>query len=522
MVFPADPPIDSKAGAAIGDRITAPEPYWKFMTTSQNSQQIDAVPFSTLNERLQKAVKSMGFLKPTPVQASVIPAGLKGRDLLACAQTGSGKTAAFLLPVLNRLLESQEADKIAGKRFERKTSVLIIAPTRELAAQINEHFSDLSRFTNLSGAAIFGGVGMGPQERAFRSGVDVIAATPGRLLDHFSRGYANLEHLKYLILDEADRMLDMGFLPDIRKVLAQLPKTPRQTMLFSATMPEPILKLADTLLKNPFSINLERPPMVAGGIEHVHYPVPDILKQHLLYKMLSDKTIQTAIIFTRTKHRANRLAEFLSERKIKCDTIHANRRQAQRTKALNDFKSGAIRILVATDIAARGIDVEALSHVINFDVPHLPDDYIHRSGRTARANMKGIACTLVSPGEIIDFRRIENHIGMKIRRVTLEDFDYSARPKEALEIPLGVRLAAHRAKRADERARAAKKQGNKTNSPKPQKSKTGNGERTNEAGEAQPPRKRYSKPSGPRKAPPSTSNGQANDSNRHPRRRRNG
>ncbi len=439
------------------------------MTSNQSQPSVTSL-FSNIHERLQRGIDKLGFEKPTPIQAEVIPAGLEGRDLLACAETGSGKTAAFLIPVLNRLLAQQEIDREEHGRPLRQTRVLILAPTRELAAQIKDHFSEISCFTNIRGAAVFGGVSMGPQETAFRKGVEIIVATPGRLLDHLSRDYVNFKGLEYLILDEADRMLDMGFLPDIKKVMRYLPKTPRQTMLFSATLPETIVKLANELLTNPHAVNIERPPMTAEGIEHVAYPVADVLKQHLLGELLEDKAIESAIVFTRTKHRANRLAEFLSERGILCDTFHSNRRQAQRTKALKDFKMGAIRLLIATDIAARGIDVEALSHVINFDVPHLPDDYIHRSGRTARANMKGIAFTLVSPHEVYDFRRIENHIGKKINRVTLDDFDYAARPKEALEIPLPVRLAAHRAKRADERARSAAKAGkrpieNKSNKP---------------------------------------------------------
>jgi ATP-dependent RNA helicase RhlE len=425
--------------------------------TNLNSQHQTTNPFSLLHERLQRGIEQLGFSKPTPIQTSVISAGIEGRDLLACAQTGSGKTAAFLLPLLHRLLIQQEADRQQHGKPLRHTRALIIAPTRELAAQIKDHFSELACFTNLRGAAIFGGVSMGPQESAFRTGVDIMVATPGRLLDHFSNDYAKLDNLEYLILDEADRMLDMGFLPDIKRVMQNLPRKPRQTMLFSATLPEPIVKLAETLLNKPLAVNIERPPMTAEGIEHLAYPVPDVLKQHLLHHLLDEKSIQSAIVFTRTKHRANRLAEFLGERGISCETFHSNKRQTQRTLALKNFKNGTARLLIATDIAARGIDVEALSHVINFDVPHLPDDYIHRSGRTARANQQGISLSLVSPHEVYDFRRIENHIDQKIRRLTVEDFDYKARPEEKLEVPLGVRLAAHRARRSEERARSAAK-----------------------------------------------------------------
>jgi ATP-dependent RNA helicase RhlE len=412
------------------------------------SHQFAASIFTSLHPDIQKGLKKMGFEKPTEIQEKVISAGIKGRDLLASAQTGSGKTAAFLLPVMHRLLE-------AGVDKKKKIRALILAPTRELAAQIKDHFVELSDFTRLTGAAVFGGVNMGPQEKAFRRGVDIMVATPGRLLDHFTRDYAQLKDLDCLILDEADRMLDMGFLPDIKRVLAKLPKTPRQTMLFSATMPEPIIKLSDRLLNNPFTVDIERPPMTASGIEHIAYPVPDRLKQFLLHHLLENNSIGSAIVFTRTKHRANRLTEFLQDRKIKCDAIHANKSQTKRIKALDDFKNGRIRLLIATDIAARGIDVEALSHVVNFDVPHLPDDYIHRSGRTARANMEGTSCIFVSTLEKKDFYNIEKHIGKNMPKITLEDFDYKFQPTERLEIPLSIRIANHRAKKAEERKRAA-------------------------------------------------------------------
>lgn len=423
--------------------------------------------FTTLHSRLQRGLEKLGFVNPTPVQESVIAPGMQGRDLFACAETGSGKTAAFLLPVLDQLLQQQEKDRQQHGRPVPRTRVLILAPTRELAAQIREHFSEIACFTNLRAAAIFGGVSMGPQEDAFKSKVDIIVATPGRLLDHMGNQTADFKDLTHLILDEADRMLDMGFLPDLRRIMRQLPTTPRQTMLFSATMPPTIVSLAEELLKNPLRLNIERPPMTAEGIDHIAYPVPDVLKHHLLLRLLNEKKVESAIIFTRTKHRANQLAEFLLSNRVACDTFHSNRRQTQRTKALKDFRTGAIKLLIATDIAARGIDVEALSHVINFDVPHLPDDYIHRSGRTARASMQGIALTLVSPQEVFDFRKIETHIGQSISRHRIEDFDYNARPKEQLEIPLPLRIAAHRAKRAEERARSAAKAARKNPSPAP-------------------------------------------------------
>ena len=369
---------------------------------------------------------------------------MAGKDVLAAAATGSGKSAAFLLPILNRLI---------GKK-RGTTRALIITPTRELAAQIDEHLRDLAIHTPISGAAVYGGVGMGPQEHAFRSGVDVLVATPGRLLDHFSRGYARLEGLEILVIDEADRMLDMGFLPDIRRVLKHLPQK-RQTLFFSATMPPQIVQLSQEMLKNPAMISIERKAAPAAGITQTVFPVAQELKSKLLETLIDRGEIQNAIVFTRTKHRANRLFEQLEKRRIKIARIHGNRSQAQRTEALAGFKAGKYRILVATDIAARGIDVEALSHVVNFDVPNVPDDYIHRVGRTARAEMTGDAITFVAPDEENDLRAIERAINKRLPRVTVPDFDYKQRPTERLEIPIHERIAAIRARKAEDRKRAA-------------------------------------------------------------------
>jgi ATP-dependent RNA helicase RhlE len=402
------------------------------------------VPFSSLglHPSLQKAVRELGFVRPTPIQAESIPPGLAGKDVLACAQTGSGKTAAFLLPILHHLID----------RPRRTTRALVLTPTRELAAQILEDLNSLAVHTPVTGAAVYGGVGMGPQEHAFRSGVDVIIATPGRLLDHFRAPYAKLSGIEYLVLDEADRMLDMGFLPDIRRVLRHIP-TRRQTLFFSATMPPPIGKLASDMLKDPALINQQRQAAPAIGITQAVYPVPQDLKGPLLVQLLERNILREALVFTRTKHRANRLADLLVRHKLNAARIHGNRSQAQRTEALAGFKSGKYRILVATDIAARGIDVEALSHVVNFDVPMVPDDYIHRVGRTGRAEMTGEAFTFVAPDEESDLKAIERAIGKGLPRVTLPDFDYKARPQAKLEIPLAERIAAIRSRKADERAR---------------------------------------------------------------------
>jgi ATP-dependent RNA helicase RhlE len=393
-----------------------------------------------LHPDLRRGVTALGFETPTPIQRDAIPLVRAGRDLLACAMTGSGKTAAFLLPILHRLLE----------RPRGTTRALVLAPTRELAAQIDEHRRELGRHTRLSGAAIFGGVGYHPQEQALRRGVDVIVATPGRLLDHFAQPYARLAGLEVLVLDEADRMLDMGFLPDIRRILQQLPAR-RQTLLFSATMPVPIVALAREILKDPATIAVERPAAPATGITHTAYPVAAELKSRLLLSLLGRPGTRSVLAFTRTKHRANRLAEFLGRHGVRVERIHGNRSQAQRTQALAGFKSGFYQVLVATDIAARGIDIDALSHVVNFDVPPLPEDYIHRVGRTARAEARGDALTLVAPGEEGDLRTIERAIGTRIPRATLPGFDYEQRLSERLEIPLGERLAAMRAQRAGQR-----------------------------------------------------------------------
>jgi ATP-dependent RNA helicase RhlE len=404
------------------------------------------LPFTALklHPALIQGIKELGFIRPTPIQADAIPPAMEGRDVLACAQTGSGKTAAFLLPILNKLI-----DKPRGT-----TRALVLAPTRELAAQILEDLNDLSVHTPLTGASIFGGVGMGPQEHAFRSGVDVLIATPGRLLDHLRAPYAKLTHLEFLVLDEADRMLDMGFLPEIRKILRFVP-TKRQTLFFSATMPPPIAALTGEMLRHPVTIQRERQAAPASGITQAVYPVSQGLKPVLLVELLRRGDVKQALVFTRTKHRANRLAEHLVKAGVKAERIHGNRSQSQRTAALEGFKNGTYPVLVATDIAARGIDVNELGHVVNFDVPLVPDDYIHRVGRTGRAEATGDAFTFVSPEEETNLRDIERAIGRRLPRVTVPDFDYHARPQQRLEIPIAQRIAEIRTRKREERARAA-------------------------------------------------------------------
>jgi ATP-dependent RNA helicase RhlE len=403
------------------------------------------VPFTQLglDPALLKAVRELGFVRPTSVQADAIPPAIAGRDVIATAQTGSGKTAAFLLPIINRLID----------RPRRTTRALILVPTRELAAQILEDFNALSVHTPVTGAAVYGGVGMGNQEHAFRSGVDVIIATPGRLIDHMRSHYARLNQIEHLVLDEADRMLDMGFLPEIRRIITKLPAR-RQTLFFSATMPPPIAALAGEMLRDPVSIQMQRQARPASGITQAVYPVSQELKSALVVHLLRQKTMTEALIFTRTKHRANRLADYLVRAGIRAERIHGNRSQPQRAAALAGFKSGRFPVLVATDIAARGIDVDALGHVVNFDVPQAPDDYIHRVGRTGRMEATGEAFTLVAPEEEGSLRAIERAIARRLPRVTVPDFDYTGRPNQRLEIPIAQRLAEIRSRKREDRARA--------------------------------------------------------------------
>jgi ATP-dependent RNA helicase RhlE len=425
-----------------------------------------------LDPALQRGIRDLGFARPTPIQEQAIPPAIEGRDLVASAMTGSGKTAAFALPILQRLAGARRGD----------TRALVLTPTRELAAQIEEHIHDLGRHIRATTAVVVGGVGMRPQELSFRKGVDVIVATPGRLLDHMRSSYAALRGIEVLVIDEADRMLDMGFLPDVRRVLARIPQQ-RQTFLFSATMPAPIRALARDMLRDPVTIALGRPSAPATAITHTVYPVPAELKSALLAEMVRKGEIKSVIAFTRTKHRANRLADYLARNGVQAGRIHGNRSQAQRTQALGGFKAGKFSVLVATDIAARGIDVDALSHVVNFDVPASPEDYVHRVGRTARADAKGSAFLFVSPEEEANMRGIERAIGLRIPRVTLPDFDYAQRPAAKLEIPLADRLARLRRERAEGRQRAASRQrrqapqGHRFPALKPQAELTGNRDR---------------------------------------------
>ena len=358
-----------------------------------------------LGPALRRGVHEMGYREPTEIQSGTIPAAVEGRDLIGTAQTGTGKTAAFLLPILERLF-----DRPRGRIY-----ALILTPTRELAIQAEGFLAKLGRHTRLRGAAVYGGVGMADQEHALRGGAEIIVATPGRLLDHMDRGYVDFRGMEILVLDEADRMLDMGFLPDVRRVLDRLPRQ-RQTMLFSATMPPEVVRLAREFLRDPHIVRVDPTTVAAVGVTHRALMVAADRKTDALIDRLKDPSLTSVLVFVRTKHRADRLLRQLSQRGFSAATIHGNRSQSQRVKALEGFRSGRHRILVATDIAARGVDVEGVSHVVNYDVPHEPEAYVHRVGRTARARRQGDALTLVSREELPDLRRIEQLLGFDIPR----------------------------------------------------------------------------------------------------------
>jgi ATP-dependent RNA helicase RhlE len=366
-----------------------------------------------LHPDLLKAINAMGYHEPTPIQQQAIPPAMSGRDLIGCAQTGTGKTAAFALPILHRLRPVRRA----------QIRALILTPTRELASQINEVFEGLAVHTKLYTAAVYGGVGIPPQERALRLGTDVIVATPGRLLDHLNRGVGRFDGIEVLVLDEADRMLDMGFLPDVKRIISHLPQQ-RQTMLFSATMPKEILQLSRQILQNPVTIQIGRQAKPAEGISQSAYPVAQHLKTDLLQTLLAMSEMESVLIFARTKVRTERLARHLKESGFKAALIHGDRTQGQRLAALEGFRDRSYRILVATDIAARGLDIDGISHVINFDVPMTPEDYVHRIGRTARAQAVGEALTLVAPGEEEFLSAIQQLTKIEIPRQIVENFDY--------------------------------------------------------------------------------------------------
>ena len=380
------------------------------------------MPFARLGltAPLLRGVRAAGYTQPTPIQVKAIPIILAGHDLIGAAQTGTGKTAAFILPILDRLI-------VGGSNRLR---ALVLTPTRELAAQVETNARDYARFTKLRVGVVYGGVPIGPQERMLRNeGVDLLVATPGRLLDLHGRQSVSLEEIEILVLDEADRMVDMGFAPDLRRILSLLPAD-RQTLMFSATMPPELNRVAREALKTPQRVDLAPPSRPAAGITQAIYPVPRALKTDLLDEILDQGEVQSVIVFTRTKHGADRLARQLSRRGRSVAPLHGNRTQGQRERALSDLRRGRIQILVATDIASRGIDVDGITHVINFDVPHSPEDYVHRIGRTGRVDAVGDAFTLMSPEERGEITAIERFLGRALPRVVLPDFDYHMKPSD--------------------------------------------------------------------------------------------
>ena len=378
------------------------------------------MPFRALGlgAKILQAVQEAGYTEPTPIQTAAIPPIIAGRDLIGIAQTGTGKTAAFTLPMLTKL-----AAQPAGRR--RGTQVLVIAPTRELVVQIDENIRIYGRHLSFRVGTVFGGVGEQPQIRALRAGTDIIIACPGRLLDLMSQGCADFSQLQFLVLDEADRMLDMGFLPDIRRIVKQLPKQ-RQTLMFSASLSREIEALTHEFQRSPKTVQIGRRANPAETVTQLVYEVPKHLKSPLLLHLLQDPEMDMVLVFSRMKHGADRIARQLEQRGIRTATLHSNRSQNQRLRALKDFKSGAVRVLVATDIAARGIDVDGISHVVNYDFPMHAEDYVHRIGRTGRANEIGDAISFVTPEDHGELRSLERFIGRGIVRKRAEGFNYSA------------------------------------------------------------------------------------------------
>ncbi|WLH35308.1 DEAD/DEAH box helicase [Pseudomonas sp. FP2196] len=389
-----------------------------------------------LSEALVRAIEDAGYTEPTPVQQRAIPAVLQGRDLMVAAQTGTGKTGGFALPILERLFPNGHPDK-SQRHGPRQPRVLVLTPTRELAAQVHESFKIYARDLKFVSACIFGGVGMNPQVQAMSRGVDVLVACPGRLLDLCGQGSVDLSHVEILVLDEADRMLDMGFVHDVKKVLARLPAK-RQNLLFSATFSKDITDLAGKLLHNPERIEVTPPNTTVERIEQRVFRLPASHKRALLAHLITAGAWEQVLVFTRTKHGANRLAEYLDKHGLPAVAIHGNKSQNARTKALADFKAGEVRILVATDIAARGLDIDQLPHVVNFELPNVDEDYVHRIGRTGRAGRSGEAISLVAPDEEKLLKSIERMTKQKIADGDLMGFDSStieAEKPEARERP---------------------------------------------------------------------------------------
>jgi ATP-dependent RNA helicase RhlE len=396
-----------------------------------------------LDPRLMAGIKRAGYTEATPIQQAAIPLALAGEDLIGTAQTGTGKTAAFILPILNQLLH--------GPRNQARA--LIVTPTRELAEQINDNIRILSEGTRLRSATIYGGVGAEPQIRALKNGVEILVACPGRLLDLASQGYVKLSGVEILVLDEADRMFDMGFLPDVRRIVKLVP-TQRQTMLFSATFPPDVEKLAAESLTDPkrVAVGISRP---AHTVSHALYPVERHLKTALTFEILKRTDANSVLIFTRTRHRAQALSRKLAQQGYRVTSLHSDRTQGQRQNALNGFRSGQFQIMVATDIAARGLDVDSISHVINFDMPDTSDAYIHRIGRTGRAERTGDAFTLITPEDDEMVRELEKIMKQKLPRELVDGFDYTvpAPPQQNPPGQRGVRPQSHTPQASTRRSR---------------------------------------------------------------------
>jgi ATP-dependent RNA helicase RhlE len=391
---------------------------------------VSGVSFAELDlaPEVLHAVLDAGYTHPTPIQQQAIPLALEGRDLIGLAQTGTGKTAGFTLPIVHNLISAPITDD-KGAPVHR-VRVLILTPTRELAAQVEESFRKYGKYTSLRVVPIYGGVGIEPQSKSLRAGVDVVVATPGRLLDHMERQNVVFDDLEVLVLDEADRMLDMGFAPQLNRIVAEIPPY-RQTLLFSATMPPEVEALARTYLRKPVVVQIGRRSEAVSTVTHAVYPVPRERKTMLLVELLKQANMDSVLIFTRTKHGADRVVRHLEDAGIAATAMHADKSQGERTRALDDFKSGKIRVLVATDIAQRGLDVSGISHVINYDVPQQPEDYVHRIGRTGRAAATGDAYTFMSTDEIAMVRTIERMIGQQIPRISVPGYDFGTTAESA-------------------------------------------------------------------------------------------
>ncbi len=397
----------------------------------QQSDQVNSnIGFNDLEliPELLHAIRDAGYVVPTPIQARAIPIVLKGRDLLGCAQTGTGKTAAFALPILQRLSKTSNNQTQSNngnnnkKQALRRIKVLVLSPTRELAIQIGESFSTYGKYTRLKSTVIYGGVGQNPQVHELQHGVDILVATPGRLLDLMEQGHINLNQVDVLVLDEGDRMLDMGFIHDVRRIVKKVPQEKRQTLLFSATIPREVIDLAKNILHDPVEINISPEKPTLDIIKQAVFIISKEKKQKLLEYLLADTTVSRALVFTRTKHGANRVVKNLQKRSINADAIHGNKSQTARQEALKNFRTGRIRVLVATDVASRGLDVDDISHIIQFDMPDVPETYLHRIGRTARAGAGGTAFAFCEESERQQLKDIEKLIRMRVK--VIQDIPY--------------------------------------------------------------------------------------------------